>query len=150
MGTKYSLFIEYCPHPLGTCVASLCRPPPFLPVFFSGQGRECSSRDLRTSGMSMAGATPIRSQLDIAGGACSGSSEAAGEAGAGWGAASCGGRRGGSLRQPIDSMDPSPPVHPQLGHLPAPAAARPSLPAAWQGGPGPVPAAARGATPPIL
>lgn len=28
----------------------------------------------------------------------------------------------------MGSTDPSPPVHPQLGHLPAPAAARPSLP----------------------
>ena len=41
-------------------------------------------------------------------------------------------------------------LHPRLGHLPAPAAARPSLPAAWQGGPGPAPASARGATAPIL
>lgn len=38
----------------------------FLPVLFSGQGKECSSRDLRTSGMSMAGATPIWLQLDMA------------------------------------------------------------------------------------
>lgn len=55
-----------------------------------------------------------------------------------------------SLRQPMGSPSPSPPVHPQLGHLPATAAARPSLLAAWQGGPGLVPAAARGATAPIL
>lgn len=54
------------PHPSGTWVAGHCRPPPLLPVLFSGQGKECSSRDLRTSGMSMAGATPIRSQLDMA------------------------------------------------------------------------------------
>lgn len=116
-----------CLHPWGTWVASQCKPPPFLPVFFSGQGRECSSRDLRTSGMSMAGATPIWSQLDMAGGACSGSLEAAEEAGTGWEVASSGGGRGGSPRQPMGSMDPSPPVHPQLGHLPAPAAARPSF-----------------------
>lgn len=38
----------------------------FLPVLFSGQDKECSSRDLRTSGMSMAGATPIWLQLDMA------------------------------------------------------------------------------------
>lgn len=61
-----------CPHPLGTQAASQSRPCPVLPVLFSGQGRECSSRDLRTSGMSMAGATPIQSQLDMACGRCFG------------------------------------------------------------------------------
>lgn len=93
---------------------------------------------------------PVAARHGPAGGACWGSLEAAGEARAGPGAAGSGGRRGGSPRQPMGSTGPGPPVHPRLGHLPAPTAARPSLPAAWQGGPGPPPAAARGATAPIL
>lgn len=71
---------------------------------------------------------PVAARHGLAGGACSGSLEAAGEAGAGPGATGSGGGRGGSRRQPMGSTDPGPPVHPQLGHLPAQAAARPSLP----------------------
>lgn len=90
------------------------------------KARMLPSRDLRTSGMSMAGATPIRSQLDWPGGRCRwGVLEAAGEAGSGPGrAAGSGGRQGGS-EAANGRTGPSPCVH-RLGHLPALAAARPS------------------------
>lgn len=55
---------------------------------------------------------PVAARHGPAGGACSGSLEAAGEAGAGLGATGSGVRRGGSWRQPIGSMDPGPPIHP--------------------------------------
>lgn len=62
---------------------------------------------------------PVTARHGPAGGACSGSLEAAGEAGASWGTAGSGGGRGGSPRQPMGSTGPGPPVHPQLPSTPS-------------------------------